>query len=260
MQVSTLRPGLFVAMKTSTMGNVKYERRDIVRQHVTKKGTQEAKWETEKTVSDPQEHKAAQEAMTAATLPIRKMCYWTALGWMCLESQRPELDAAIAESRAIVDAFNDKAQLTKIAVNTIVLHIASDDAEAVKSINKEVAELLDRMESGVKNLDVKAIREAAKKAVQIGNMLTDDASDRVQVAIEAARKAARQMTKASEQASMEIDQAAVRRIATARTSFLDLDEAKEVAKPTAKIRAIDLAPEDKPTKKAKRANAPQLDI
>jgi len=237
---STLRPGLLVSLKTSVRGNVSYIRKDIVAEHVTDDGKKESKWETERTVIDPAEHEMARQAVTAATLPIRKVCSWSAFGLLCPENKADELDAAIAESHRVVDAFNANANLTRVSVYIMCGRIAPDDVEAMKAINSEIADLLTQMEVGVKNLDVKSIREAANKARTIGTMLTDDASERVAIAIEAARKAARAINKAGEQAAQEVDLSAIRRITDARTSFLDLDDAAEIAAPKASVRAVDL--------------------
>jgi uncharacterized membrane protein YkoI len=67
----------------------------------------------------------------------------------------------------------------------------------------------------------------------------------VKIAIEAARKAAREIVKAGEVAEIEVDRQAMRKITEQRTAFLDLDEAKEIAKPKARGRAIDLEPAER---------------
>jgi len=89
-------------------------------------------------------------------------------------------------------------------------------------------------------LDVKTVREAATRARSLGAMLSEDASEQVQDAIQMARRAARAIVKAGEEGEVEISREALDTLARARTSFLDLDDAREVAVPATVGRGIDL--------------------
>lgn len=239
MQISTLRPGLLVSLKTSTRGNVSYEKQDI--EHKRKDRTDFTKWETGRTIADVKEFERAKKTLTAATLPIRKVCTWSAFGWLCPESDREELDAAIRESREIVAEFNASANITRLDVYVMVGKIAADDVEAVRAINSEVRNLMSNMETGLKNLDVKTVREAAMKAKQLGQMLSPQAQGRVQVAVDLARDAAKKIAKAGDETAIEIDQRAIRKITEQRTSFLDLnDEPVKIEKTKRRVRAVDL--------------------
>ena len=73
-------------------------------------------------------------------------------------------------------------------------------------------------------------------------MLSPEAAARIQLAVEAARESAKKMVKAGEQAACEIDLRAIRSVTEARTAFLDLDEAREIAAPRQDARALDLTP------------------
>lgn len=244
-QTSTLRPGLLVSLKTSVSGNVKYDKREIERSHTIKSGEQKARWETTRTIFDPKEHDEAHQARSQARWMVNRICANSAFGLLCPEDRADELEKAVSEARAIADKFNATAKLSRLNVYVITGRIAQDDVEAVRAISSEVRDLLDEMKAGIKDLDVKAVRAAANKAKSIGAMLSPDAAARIQMAVDAARGAAKQMTKAGEQAAMEIDTRAIKSITEARTAFLDLDDAKEIAKPKAKARAVDLTPEDK---------------
>lgn len=256
---TTLRPGLLVSLRTSVVGNVKYTRRVITPEHVTDAGTQEAVWETERVVDDHIEHEAAKKARNTARGIIAKVCATSAFGLLCPEAESDMLDRAIAEASTIADAFNDSARLSRVYVYVITGRIAADDVEAVKAINSEVRELLEEMERGTKNLEVKTIRDAAARAKDLGSMLSPDAAVRIQLAIDAARGAARKIVAAGEQAAQEIDQSAIRKIREARTAFLDLDDAKPVAAPAAAARAVDLAPTEA-VKSPKKAPARAAEV
>lgn len=240
--IETLRPGFLISLKTSVRGNVKYEKRDIG-QEVTEDGATVTEWETTRVIADPEEFKKAGEARGKARSMISAVCVNSAFGLLCPEAAQEELDNAVKSAHAVVDAFNETASLTRVSVYVMVGKIAADDVEAVRAINSEVSDLLGQMQEGLKNLDVKSIRDAAAKAKNIGQMLSPDAAVRIQMAVDAARASARKIVQAGETAAAEIDLRAVRLVTEARTAFLDLDEAQEIAAPKHEGRALDLEPE-----------------
>jgi hypothetical protein len=242
MQTSTLRPGLLISLKTAIRGNVSYQHRDIEPEHLTEDGQQQVKWETERTITDPAEYEAAAKVRNKVRTVISGVCVRSAFGLLCPEKSTDNLDAALAEARRLADEFNAAAKLTRVNVYVIAGRIAPDDLEAMRAINSEASDLLTTMVEGVRNLDVKAVRDAADRARDIGRMLSPDMQARIGTAIDAARDAARKIVKAGEQAAQEIDQRTIRRITEARTAFLDLDPALDVAAPAVEGRAIDLEP------------------
>lgn len=239
---TTLRPGLLVSLKTSISGNVSYFKQEIEPDHLTRDGKRQAKWETERVISDPKEHEAATRVRSKANSLIRTVCSRSAFGLLCPEIETERLEKAIAEARTLAEEFNATARLTRVSVYVITGRIAPDDVEAVRAINSEIRDLLEDMQRGLKNLDVDAVRDAANKARNIGAMLSPDAAARVSSAIEVARSAARRIVKAGDQAASEIDRATLRRIEEARTAFLDLDSGSKVARPVVEGRALDLSP------------------
>jgi hypothetical protein len=255
--IETLRPGFLISLKTSVRGNVKYEKRDIG-QEVTDDGATVTEWETTRVISDPAEFKKAGEARSKARSLISAVCVNSAFGLLCPEAAQEELDQAVKSAHALVDAFNETASLTRVSVYVMVGKIAADDVEAVRAINSEVSDLLGQMQEGLKTLDVRAIRDAAAKAKNIGQMLSPDAAVRIQMAIDAARSSARKIVQAGETAAAEIDLKAIRMVTEARTAFLDLDEAKEIAAPKQAGRAVDLEPEHKAQAAKPKARALEL--
>jgi len=240
--ISTLRPGLLVSVKSSVTGNVKYSKQDITPDHLTAEGTRKASWQTERVIEDPEEHARAVWARGRARTIIRGVCANSAFGLLCPEVSEDRLDRAIYDARKVVDEFNVGAKLTRVSLYVIAGRIAADDVEAVRAINSEVRDLLQDMEAGLANLDVKAVRAAADAAKNIGAMLSPDAAARIQVAIDAARACATRINKAGEQAAQEVDLRTIALITEARTAFLDLDQAGEVAMPVAEGRGIDFEP------------------
>jgi hypothetical protein len=139
------------------------------------------------------------------------------------------------------EAFDETAKLSRVTVYVMTGRIAADDVEAVKAINSEVRDLMDAMQDGIRRLDVKAIRDAADRAKEIGSMLPADAQVRAQMAIDTARQVAKNIVKAGEAAATEVDEVALRKITEMRTAFLDLDaDGKAIEAPVAEARGVDL--------------------
>jgi hypothetical protein len=260
-KASTLRPGLLVSLKTSVAGNVSYLRQDIDKNYKTEEGQQKAKWETERTITDPVEYEAAQKVRNKISAIIRGVCANSAFGLLCPESDADKLDAAIKESIALADAFNDVATITRVKVYVLPARIAQDDVSAMQAINSEVSELMETMQQGIANVNAKQVREATSRLRSVGMMLSPDMQARVQLAMDAAKSAARQIVKAGEQAAQQIDQSAIRRIAEQRTAFLDLDDVKEVAAPTQRAVSVDFDTAKNETEiKARSVSSPQLEL
>jgi hypothetical protein len=256
--MNTLRPGLLVSLNTSVRGNVNYNKEEIEADHVTEEGKRQAKWLTERVISDPEEHENAIKVRSKALSLVRSVCSRSAFGLLCPEIASESLQSAIAEARRLADEFNATATLTHVSVYVMIGRIAPDDVEAVKAINSEVRELMEAMEDGLKKLDPKTVRDAANRARNIGAMLTGDAAARVRNAIDVARSAARQIVKSAEEGEAEIDRQAIRRIEEARTAFLDFDDAGEIAAPQVEGRSLDLAPLRPVGKPTVTANAVEL--
>jgi hypothetical protein len=258
-QASTLRPGLLVSLKTSVVGNVRYAKVVLDADKEVDGGALVARWETERTISDPKEHEEAIKVRGKARNAVIAVCAQSAFGLLCPEDKASLLDKAVAEARALADEFNSRARLTRIHIYVIAGRIAPDDAEAVRALNNEITGLMDSMERGLRNLDVRTVREAAARARNVGQMLSPAAQERVAIAVEAARSAARKIIQAGETGAREIDQVALNAIATSRTAFLDLDDSLTIAVPAAEGRAVDFEPLPV-TPTAMAHTAPQIEV
>lgn len=243
MQTSTLRPGLLVSLKSSVNGGVSYTKKTLEEEHIVAGATSIAKWQTERTVFDKDEHERAVKARGRARAQIHNVCILSAFGYLCPEEKEADLEAAINEARRIQDEFNTSAKVTRVTVYVMAGRIAPDDVEAVRAINSEIIDLLTKMETGLQKLDVNAVRTAARDARKLASMLSDDAQKRVADAIETARKSARSIAKSGDLVAQEIDFQAIASITEARTAFLDLDRVAEVRAPKALGVALDLLPE-----------------
>lgn len=261
MRMTVLRPGFLVSMGTDLTGNVSYRTFDIQAAQADESGALVSKWETEKTVSDAAEQERGIKARSEARSQITRLCSQTK-GWMlCPLSRKDELEAAIVKAREIADTFNASANVTRLNVSIMVGKVADNDEQALRALNVEMRQLFDDMAAGIQRVDVDMIRTAANKATQMGQVLTPEAEQRVQLAIDSARKLARKMVKAGEQAAAEIDQATLDTIKAARTAFLDLEEpAADMVPVVQESRAIDLAPDAGPVTPAPVQTAPAIEI
>lgn len=243
LQTSTLRPGLLVSLSTSLRGNVRYDKVDLEQEHI-EEGSARARWETTRTVADHAEFEAGKKARDKAAGLIRSVCALSAFGLLCPESDADALAQAIRDAQALIDEFNSTATLTRVKLFVITGRIAQDDVAAVRAINSEIRDLMDDMAQGIERIDAKAIREAATKARSVGGMLTPSAQASVQIAIDAARAAAKKIVAAGESAAIEVDRMAMRKITDQRTAFLDLRDEVEIARPVSEARTVDLGGPD----------------
>lgn len=245
LSTSTLRPGFLVSLKTSIRGNVNYARTDLGSDE--RDGAAVEKWQTERTIRDPEEHDRAKKARAKVGSLIRTACSQSAFGLLCPEVDSDKLEAAVAAAREVVREFNEGAQLSQIAMYVLAGRVTPDDVEAVRAINSEIRELMGAMEAGLEGGDAAAVREAASRVKGIGEMLSTEAQTKVEMAVKTARDAAKQVVRAKEQsggAAVPVDRSAVRRIGELRAAFLDLDDHADVAAPAAgPARRLDLAAE-----------------
>lgn len=224
-EIRTLRPGILVSLKTRVNGGVTYFKRDIEYAHTEADGTQVSRWDTTKVVIDPEEQRTATETANRARYLVARLCAKSDHGLLCLDSKLDELNAAIAEARQLCDDFNATAVNTRVEVNVICGRVVADDVEATRAIFSETERFLAEMQEGLKELDVKKVRAACAKALDVGQMLAPDASETIAAAVNTARAAAKKIVKAGEQVAFKIDESTLETIGSARNSFLDFDTA-----------------------------------
>lgn len=239
--ISTLRPGLMVVLKTSITGNVSYDKNDLG-ETPDQDGGVITHWETKRKVVDPEEHKESTKVRAEARRKIMSQCVQSGgFGLLCPEHREADLRAAMKDAQRIVDNFNDTARVSNVRINILIGRIAPNDAEAIRAITGELGDLMATMESGLANFDVDAVREAASRAKRMSQMVEPAAQAKVQATIDMAREAAKKIVAAGETAAKEIDKETIAAIARARTAFLDIDgETGEIAEPVATARAVDL--------------------
>lgn len=269
----TLKPGILVSLKTAKRGGIEYKRKNLDAgaesaaapacaecnspvDKVTKADseieiyrcthcgterladtfTKVEKWETTKIVADKEADKAASKLRNRAGALVRGVCAQSAFGLICPEHKLPQLKEAVAEARALVAAFNDSQHGKIVQINLYVLmgRIASTDEEAVKAIRSELLELMDEMRDGIGAGDIESAREAASKALKMGDMLDAESNKKVAAAIAEVREIAtavvKRMTR-GEVAAEIVRDIRLKAVEDARNRFahLDMDAPIEVA-------------------------------
>lgn len=255
-KLSTLKPGLLVSLKTSLKGGVHYEVEDLPAP-APASGEAVSAWKTVRTIDDVSEFERAKTVRSKARSLIVGGCAQTAFGLLCPTSDKEKLQARIQAAQAIVERFNAEARTIRVGVWVVCGQIASDDEQAARAINAEMAEILEKLEAAVRTCSPDAIRQAANQARQVSTMLSDRANEAVQAAIAAARKEARRLVRAGEQAAATADALVLETVKAGRLAFLDLDapSAELVVPPDA--RAIDLEPVESSTAEPVADSAPR---
>jgi hypothetical protein len=258
--VSTIRPGLLVHVSTSIKGNVRYEKTEgqtVIRED----GSEFAEWETERTIKDPVEQKRAVEVRSKARSLVVGVCAATEHGLLCPDENQEKLEEAYTKARRLVDEFNATSTTTILKFNALAGRVEPNDRKAVRAINGEVRDLIAEMTMGLENLDPERVRAAASRAKKIGTMLAPEMQTRIEEAVKSVRKVAKDIAEAGEQAAIEVDAAVINKLAAARTAFLDIEDAAEVAAPQETSgRALDLAPTEEHVKAPRRKAAAKLDL
>lgn len=263
MQVSIIRPGFLVSLKTTVRGGVTYARRDIPAPvatdgaaPATETAAEVSAWETVRAIADAAEHKRAIETRGRCRTLIVRHCALSSFGLLCPESNAEALAEAIREAQEHADQFNRGARFSRVEVFALAGRIADNDVQAARAIASEVRDLVGAMQSGIKSADPDAIREAANKARSLAGMLDPDVGLKVSEAIKAARTAAREIVrrvgKAGETAAEVVQSLQLEALDRARFAVLDLEaapvdaEADEAPAPIIEARALDLMPETLP--------------
>jgi len=235
MKTTTIRPGILVALRSAIAGGIHYSRVDLAIDETEADHGKRARWETTRTIENPEEHARAIAVRGRALKLIRKECSESSFGLLCPADIEPALDLAIEQARGIVAEFNETADVTRVSLYVLKGRVADSDEEAARAIADEVAELVAEMNSGITDIDVKRIRAAATRARDMSAMLDERTAETVGEAVKQARTAARQIVKRIEKdgEKAEIVMADIQRgaLEKARIAFLDMSDDVEIDSP-----------------------------
>lgn len=236
-----LKSGWLLTLRTEVRGGVSYEKEIIEDREVLDNGAERSIVENTRIVHDPEEQEAAEKLRDKCRAHILSPCARSESGYLCPEEKGKDLFARIDEAQQWVSEFNKEAKLNHIVVKAIPAHIMADDVYATRAVFDDIRGFLRDIDVALREKDATTVRAICDRATNVGRMLDGDAKIKNQLAITVARNAATKIVKAGKNVAGEIDRNALRVIATARTSFLDISPEVEVETPVTKsARALDL--------------------
>lgn len=244
MSTMTLKPGLIVSLSARMSGGVQYARVDIENK-TENEGTAVSKWETTRVIADPEEYERATKVRGKCRSLIASACTKSVFGLLCPADKEKALDDAIAESRALAEAFNREARTVQISVYVLKGRIAESDQEAASAIADELKGLLADMRDGIAAADVKKIRDAASTAKQMGRMLDEMTAKKISAAVEEARFVAKEITRRlddpdeAEGVAAYVQEIKLASLSESRFAFLDMDPVEAPAEVAAAPREVD---------------------
>lgn len=225
----SLKPGTIVLLSSRVTGGVSHKRADLP-VDASLAPTEKAKVlrrETTTIISDPEERERATKLRSKLCGMIKKECISTQFGLLCPEANEEGLNKVIAEVNTLAREYNETSNVTKVYIYTLTGKIASNDEENARAISAEIQSLVARMDASIDRLDPEAIKKAASEAKRIASMLSPEASETVGLAVAAARKAARDITRLKGKgvvASVILKDIQRGAIEQARIAFLDLGD------------------------------------
>lgn len=256
----TLRPSILVVLRTTVTGGVTYDRTDLDTGEAPMPGVSRRRWVTDCTIMDPEEHERAGKVRSAARSLFTRICVDAPLGLMLpltiteegedadIARAQAQVDVVEAEARALIATHNDIAKHTHITLesSTFTFSSPAQAARNERALRTEIARLMDLMEVGISKADPKVIQGAADRARELAQILGEEAKGVATAAIEQARKARsailKRIIKEGEDAQTVVMGISRGMIASARTAFLDFDDAPVTAEaPMGAQRSLDLS-------------------
>lgn len=243
----TIKPGWLVSLKTRLVGGVSYQTEDLGQEREGAALTSE--WRTKKHVDDVAELERATDTRSKSRSLIAGACIQTPFGLLCPEDQGEALASRLADAQRLVTEHNASAAYTRVELYILRGRIASDDREAVRAIFSDIRQAVSEMQAGIAALDVAQIRDAAQRARNLGRMLDAGQAERVNKAVDAARKAARVMVRQIDDAGQASLDAVMLEVSTKpiddlRFAFLDLEGGDSGPDGVPAVPAVPVAPAD----------------
>jgi hypothetical protein len=191
-----IQAGLALDLTVRVTGGIEYKRRTI-KSEWREGGAKVEEWETEKITRNPEEHAKAVKVRADVRNSITRLCARTPIGDLLLvpPDQEDKIRIALDAASAMIDAHNSKATHHYVVLGCVPSRLVPDDRWTLRSISGEIMATLGMMEAGIAGANVERIREASDSACKILPMLTPAASKAIGLAIEEARRAAREITR-----------------------------------------------------------------
>jgi hypothetical protein len=171
----TIEPCILVSDKLTVVRGVSYHRRDLDTT-VHDDGSEDALWETQRHYKNREETKEADRVYAKARQRLRSVCLATAIGFVCPLPKRGELEAAMAEAKALVDDFNKSATWCHINYLVLCTDIAPDNVSGVALLRSTLQETTDAIRQSLREFDAKNARDTLYATKRLVDVLNDPAA------------------------------------------------------------------------------------
>lgn len=202
-----LRPAILVSLATSVKGGSTSERLDLDA-HLEGASKVE-KWQTTKTVFDPEEHRRAGETRKSIRRLFEGVARWTPFGLVVELEREAELREAVAQAEALAAEFNAGATHSRVKFSWLPARIdqGGNAADAVIAIRQEIGGLMEDLERASRAGEVESIRDISNRATSLGKLLAEGSpgTGQLGVAVEEARRVARAVVRRVEKAGERLE-------------------------------------------------------
>jgi len=181
-------------------------------------------WHTNKRIANVDEHKAVAKAVFDAKNGVKSLGYSVYAGTYVPMSRGAELQEAISAARTIINLHNSTSKFTSISGGFITFLLAGDEGSAANAIISSAQQTLNKMADAIERADVKALRDTMRGAAGIESMFEASTAGKLSSAMQAAKKTARAITRASKKAGEELAawDEKIAEVETARIAFAEI--------------------------------------
>lgn len=194
--------GYIIATEFGASGGVHYERPSAGREVRETRGGRGRleRYETTKRIDDLESVAMSNQIVNRAYYLVEKFCTRTPLGYYCPAERLTDLDRAMEEVTETAQLFNDcqrdEGGARRVTVALYPLRLAMDDRRAAVRLSETVRERLRAVTDALRAGDVKATENALDRCRNLEGLATGVQREAIQVALDSARDAKRQLAEA----------------------------------------------------------------
>jgi hypothetical protein len=187
----TFPSSLLIINKLSVEKGVHYAIKQLETDTPGETGTT-TRWETTKTVDDPEERKRGINLVERLNTHIRKTTEGVKCSFGIVAPMKAEevLDEVNSYVKREVNEFNATARFTHIEFRPMVVKLASDDERAMKAMSEQITGTLDELQSAMDKFDIKNVRAVVSKLVGFDKIIPNGRGKAITDLIKTVRKQA----------------------------------------------------------------------
>jgi hypothetical protein len=187
---------------------------------------------TQRVVQDTEGYEAAHALASELRNEIRRVSRATVFGPLCPAADEGKLDAVLTEVRRRAAEFNATARYHFVRVGHVKATIGSEDERAARELVFDVQRIMSELREALDRANVKRIREIVARAKALEPIFPDKERGVLEAAFRAAREAATEIRKQSEETTKKIDEIKasldLSPVEVARSLFLEYEVPEEL--------------------------------